>query len=175
MNYQEYAPLAIRTAKRLGIPMDMRHAYMGVVTEVGELVDAFKKHYVYGKPLDLENVIEEIGDTFWYLNLLWEATDSKPSQLYDTSAFRISHIDHRESVIDCMLSLAETAGNLKFNRPNTAKLQAQLEAVCISFNIDLGLCLDRNIAKLAARYGDKYSDYKAVNRDLVVERKLLEG
>jgi NTP pyrophosphatase (non-canonical NTP hydrolase) len=30
--------------------------------EAGELLDAVKKHVVYGKPLDMENVIEEMGD-----------------------------------------------------------------------------------------------------------------
>jgi NTP pyrophosphatase (non-canonical NTP hydrolase) len=30
--------------------------------EAGELLDAVKKHVVYGKPLDMENVVEEMGD-----------------------------------------------------------------------------------------------------------------
>lgn len=32
-----------------------------------------------------------------------------------------------------------------------------------------------NIAKLVARYGDKYSDYRAINRDLEAERVALEA
>jgi NTP pyrophosphatase (non-canonical NTP hydrolase) len=32
-----------------------------------------------------------------------------------------------------------------------------------------------NIAKLKARYGDKFSAEKALNRDLATERKILEG
>ena len=43
------------------------HAALGVAGEAGELVDAIKKHAIYGKPLDLENVREEIGDTMFYL------------------------------------------------------------------------------------------------------------
>lgn len=36
-------------------------------------------------------------------------------------------------------------------------------------------CLERNIAKLKTRYGDKFDADKALNRDLVAERKALEG
>ncbi len=43
---------------------------------------------------------------------------------------------------------------------------------------DLGLSyeqvMDINIAKLKARFPDKYTDDKAINRDLATERKLLE-
>jgi NTP pyrophosphatase (non-canonical NTP hydrolase) len=35
--------------------------------------------------------------------------------------------------------------------------------------------LERNIAKLKARYGDKFSAHAALNRDLVKERAALEG
>lgn len=34
---------------------------------------------------------------------------------------------------------------------------------------------EKNIAKLKARYGDKFSEASAMNRDLVTERKILEG
>jgi len=43
------------------------HSILGVAGEVGELVDAIKKHWVYGKPIDHENVIEELGDIEFYL------------------------------------------------------------------------------------------------------------
>ena len=36
----------------------------GVVGEIGELMDAYKRHIAYGKELDRINVLEEIGDTF---------------------------------------------------------------------------------------------------------------
>ena len=43
------------------------HMTMGVSGEAGELLDAIKKHTMYNKPLDVENVIEEIGDVLFYL------------------------------------------------------------------------------------------------------------
>jgi len=42
------------------------HMIMGMSGEVGELLDAIKKHVAYDKPLDVENVIEELGDIEFY-------------------------------------------------------------------------------------------------------------
>ncbi len=46
------------------------HGSMGVATESSELLDAIKKHVFYGKPLDKVNLIEEMGDLFWYLAII---------------------------------------------------------------------------------------------------------
>jgi NTP pyrophosphatase (non-canonical NTP hydrolase) len=46
------------------------HAAMGVTGEAGELMDAIKKYTLYGKPLDVENVKEELGDLCWYMSLM---------------------------------------------------------------------------------------------------------
>lgn len=46
---------------------DLDHMVMGIAGESGELVDAVKKHTIYNKPLDLDNVIEEMGDLEFYL------------------------------------------------------------------------------------------------------------
>ncbi len=35
--------------------------------------------------------------------------------------------------------------------------------------------MERNNAKLKKRYGDKFTEYAALNRDLETERKILEG
>lgn len=43
------------------------HAALGVCGESGELGDAIKKEYIYGKPRDLVNIIEELGDLEFYL------------------------------------------------------------------------------------------------------------
>ena len=43
------------------------HMSIGIAGEAGELLDAIKKHVIYGKDLDLENVIEELGDLEFYM------------------------------------------------------------------------------------------------------------
>jgi len=53
---------------RMRPPTVMRliHAALGLSTESAEFADAVKKHLFYGKPLDSINLIEELGDLFWY-------------------------------------------------------------------------------------------------------------
>jgi NTP pyrophosphatase (non-canonical NTP hydrolase) len=43
------------------------HMAVGVSGEAGELLDSVKKHAVYQKQLDINNVIEEAGDILFYL------------------------------------------------------------------------------------------------------------
>ena len=43
------------------------HMATGISGESGELEDAIKKHVIYNKPLDRENVIEELGDLEFYM------------------------------------------------------------------------------------------------------------
>jgi NTP pyrophosphatase (non-canonical NTP hydrolase) len=50
--------------------MNLIHAILGVSGEAGELLDSIKKHCIYNKPLDVENVIEELGDLEFYLEQL---------------------------------------------------------------------------------------------------------
>lgn len=50
--------------------MELLHAILGLAGEVGELVDAVKKHVFYEKPLDIANTIEELGDVEYYMEAL---------------------------------------------------------------------------------------------------------
>lgn len=43
------------------------HMIMGMSGEVGELLDAIKKSVIYRKDLDMEHVIEELGDIEFYM------------------------------------------------------------------------------------------------------------
>lgn len=52
---------------------DLDHMVMGLSGESGELLDAIKKHTKYDKPLDMTNIIEELGDIEFYLEGLRQA------------------------------------------------------------------------------------------------------
>jgi len=45
----------------------MLHMAVGISGEAGELLDAVKKTTVYNKPLDRDNVVEELGDLEFYM------------------------------------------------------------------------------------------------------------
>lgn len=92
------------------------HACLGLMSETGEIADALKKHIIYGRELDLINLMEESGDVSWYQALLLTA---------------VKH------------TMEES--------------------------------MEKNIAKLKLRFGDKFTTDAATKRDLAAERKILEG
>lgn len=65
------SPLTMELQSRLTDPDFIRllHAGMGLCTESGEFMDMLKRHLFYGKPLDLVNAKEELGDSMWYIAL----------------------------------------------------------------------------------------------------------
>jgi len=49
---------------------DLWHAATGIAGEGGEVLDAIKKVAIYNKPLDVENIVEELGDLEFYMEQL---------------------------------------------------------------------------------------------------------
>ncbi len=75
MKYEDYKEQSQRTCPNLKDELreglsDELHMVMGISTEAGELLDAYKKHFAYGKDLDVVNVGEEIADIMWYISNL---------------------------------------------------------------------------------------------------------
>ena len=180
MKFIDYSPLALRTAKPLPHEQQVLHALLGLVTEVGELADCIKRHVIYSKPLDKVNLMEEVLDSFWYLNLYMyemklgggivdELTPDRPAAdwelvrgaLYLNSLVGTLNVPDIERGVPASEVVAAIAG-LLLNTLNAS-------------GFTLSDALTRNIDKLALRYGDKYSDYNALNRDTTAERALLEG
>ena len=52
---------------------NLLHMSVGISGEAGELLDAIKKHVVYQKPLDVENVKEELGDLLFYMSNIMQS------------------------------------------------------------------------------------------------------
>jgi len=68
MELKQYIIESSRTCPDLGIDFNNQmHMTIGISTEAGELLDAYKKKFAYNKSLDKTNVAEEIGDLCWYI------------------------------------------------------------------------------------------------------------
>lgn len=70
-----YAQFVENLGKEMSTPGEEAHHHTtGMSGEAGELLDITKKTWIYGKPLDIEHIIEEMGDLRWYyqsmLNML---------------------------------------------------------------------------------------------------------
>jgi len=85
MTPNEYQQLAQRTClpnyEKLSnninpVLQHVLHAHMGISSEAGEIGDAIKKHFIYGQPIDINNLIEECGDLLWYISLMVSACGS---------------------------------------------------------------------------------------------------
>ena len=194
MNFKEYVPLAMRTCKSLPTADHINHMCLGIVGEMGELVDAIKKAYVYGKGIDQTNTVEEIGDVSWYTAGLvqhfptladWLDSDElKQSVNYEklevarknvTRTILLNTMSAANLAVDLMM-LADNDDLQDTEAEQVAKaLGTALFATAVLLDVDLAGAYEVNIAKLAKRYGDKYSDYAAINRDIDAERAVLEA
>lgn len=52
---------------------NLLHMGVGAAGEAAELLDAIKKHTIYQKPLDIENIKEELGDLLFYMSNLMQS------------------------------------------------------------------------------------------------------
>ena len=75
MDILTYKTESARTLIDKGHDMNLLHAAMGIGTEAGEVLDAFKRKIFYGRQLDVVNVKEEIGDIMWYVAILLRELD----------------------------------------------------------------------------------------------------
>lgn len=66
------------------------HMVLGIAGEVGELVDALKKHIIYGKPIDRENLVEELGDLEFYLEGIRQALGITREECLDANIAKLS-------------------------------------------------------------------------------------
>lgn len=65
-----YAAFVRSRFKSMNRKDSLMHAAAGVCGEAGELMDVIKKHWAYNKPLEEENVLEELGDLMFYIQAM---------------------------------------------------------------------------------------------------------
>ena len=96
MTIQEYQIEAQRTCAELPKDLYRQHMLLGIISEVGEIADAFKKEIAYGKVFDRVNLKEEIADVAWYL-ANWATFNSL--QLKDLEYISLFDDDFEEIVV----------------------------------------------------------------------------
>ena len=70
--------------------LDLLHGTVGISGEAGELLDAIKKHWIYNKPLDVTNVIEELGDLRFYMQAVMNVLGISEQQIIQENANKLS-------------------------------------------------------------------------------------
>lgn len=183
----EYQGLAERTCPSLGSEdLNERHMNLGVITEIGETLDIFKKLLAYKKPMDLVNLGEELADISWYivnkcrfqevaLDDDFNEVIAEVKELADIKMFTVNDLTAEvksEAILTLLLSSYCAPINTLFNSPIVQL--GFLHQIASWFNLDYFQCLTNNIEKLKVRYPEKFTEEAAQNRDLVAERTELE-
>lgn len=72
---------------------DMRErltlACMGLAGETGEVIDLIKKLLYHKKKIEREDIIEELGDVFWYYVLILNTLNIKMSDVLNANADKL--------------------------------------------------------------------------------------
>jgi phosphoribosyl-ATP pyrophosphohydrolase len=69
---------------------DLMHAAVGIAGEGGELIDAIKKHVVHNKPLNRENVVEELGDLRFYMQAMQNLLGITEQEVLQHNALKLA-------------------------------------------------------------------------------------
>ena len=80
MTFEEYQKNVTRTMNSHD-PQELHNYILGIVGEVGELINYLKKYLHHGHDLNLLNAQEEIGDCLWYLSAIATKLNLKMSDI----------------------------------------------------------------------------------------------
>jgi len=187
MTWEEYLPLAEKTLSNQfhcesEFDQKVLHSIIGALTEIEEILQNYDDQKLITDPTKQGSIAEEVADIFWYLSILFRElnlelnfelvqSDNTPfKNLMNILRELLSFLDIMKKKIYYNKVLDnELMKNL------TISIYSYLLSYCYQNNIDISLVLDKNIAKLKSRYGEKFSSEKAINRDLDKEKQILEN
>ena len=161
---KKYQSQAMRTCVELGDKNNSLHMKMGVITEIGEIIDIFKKNLAYGKNIDMVNLGEEIADVQFYLSNYATMRGDEVDLSFFNEKFEIVN---EQILYDLLFEIAQNPLEYSLNTFNLINIAKY-------YNLDFAKLLDNNIAKLKVRFPDKFTEEAALNRNLEEERKTLE-
>ena len=148
-NYDEFVAML----SKKGINQH-EHAAYGILSEVGEIASAIKKHRFYETPLDMENIIEELGDIRFFLqmNLNLLGINIHNKSLNDSLA--LEEIQEWPAVNDDNLFYV-LRSLLKFEydvERDTLDLWCKWLKLCAYFKLHPSEVINYNVVKLMKRY-----------------------
>ena len=143
-------------------------------------VHNIKRHIIYDGKFDPVNLMEECGDLFWYLALYIHTTGRNGRLVDAVIADDVKVSKGKEILINTCLNLADLTSAFHTTQgSNDLKLicgtAGALKTLLVASGYTVEQALNRNIEKLAQRYGDRYTDYLALNRDTEAELVALKG
>lgn len=192
MELSDYAAQAMNTeASAEDTPaIRVRHAEMGLFTEAAEIMDALKKFFYYGKAVDRQNLLEEIGDVAWYVAIPVNHLELTFADFSPRNHLVSAELSEEDALMLLARRLMQQAAMFsryavdleregRFDRTSVVSLLGNmiglLRAMCDILDAEFEEVLAGNIAKLKARYPNKFTQEAALTRDTVAEMAALEG
>lgn len=187
MDSKTYVQNAIRTESRIeAVKVEDKLTFEAVVqafVAAAQLLDLYKKNIFYGKTIADEKWMSALN------NLIGAGADLKKGYYPGVALTDTLPIDTR--VLHAIIGIATESGELMEAVQDKLEVQKPLDEVNLLEEVgdlnwyeailidaldgDWDTVRERNIAKLRARYPDKFTSEDAINRDLETERKILEG
>lgn len=179
MTLTDYQVAVQRTMPDLGgLQLNKIHMILGMCSEFNELYEA----------TDDVNRAEELTDINWYLNnyatLVNLNLDTEFEFHNKHFYYVLKNNDYMEMLQVEISKLTDMEKKMfAYKKPieeydlqqQVIKIAQRLNDAYAHFNSNPFVGMERNIAKLKARFPDKFTEHAANNRDLEKERKILEG
>ena len=171
MELKKYYEEIQRTMIHLGYDANIIHMQRGMITELAELIDALKKKDAYNKPIDVVNIIEELGDFMWYfgnyVNVTKSQTPFESFWIPKDSCFK-NKLNENINNLLISISCLHTSDIFKYFCTVSSIFMEQ-------YNFTFQQVLDANIAKLRKRYPNGFSQHDAINRNVGEEKLTLDN
>lgn len=169
MDIEKYKELSEKTlSENFNADMQTKTALLNVVDDLlkdSSRLDMLKKVIFYNKDVELDNKIDPFN-TF-------DCTDkSKQKVLHGAIGMVTEAVELLESVVNSIKKGEDF--DVPHVREEMFDSMWYFALLLRELNISFESGLDNNIAKLKARFGDKFTEEGAENRDLDAERKILE-
>lgn len=162
MNYKEYEKLSEVTEKKfpngLSIPFSLYERLISNMRQIADndTMDQLKKELIYKD--------YEVKESESYVHIKQDSAEILHAVIgIYTEAVELLQWALKPEPLDIVNLSEELADQYWYHAILTRK-----------FNLNPEDFMDRNIAKLKKRYGDKFTNFAALNRDLKSERKTLE-
>lgn len=184
---RDMAPLQERFSQIRNIRL--LHGAIGLASELSEI-----REMAQSEEIDVVNLKEEMGDMFWYMGIMVDELKLSPEMMFVEELTLGEEIYDHDRRVELHLAIDEMTiavgkavdllkKSIMYGKElDVESLMDQLMVldvfICTSlalYGITPSQARERNIEKLRARYGQKFTEAAANERNLSAERKILEN
>jgi NTP pyrophosphatase (non-canonical NTP hydrolase) len=158
----------------------VEHCVLGIKSEVGEYLSALKKVVGYGKELDITNVIEELGDLYYFTCTLDRVLNVNQGIVEPVNKIGSTTTRTLQTMAGDIFNAADGFNAYFKGQEDDCFYRYYLHTVfthindlCTAHSLNPDEVREANIRKLRARFPEKFEVSNAENRNLDAERDAI--